>query len=191
VTTCPNPFPKRDPMLAFDPAVRRAGAAAFVDGVVVAASSFDATCWEHLSHGERASRVADMVFDWWSRLGIGAPRAVVAEWQRVYPGSRVNANDLLKLAACSGAVVDRARSVGSWVTSHNVLVLTPDPPEWVGNLPKCKRGSYWKSPRGVRLHSRLTPAERTVVPDQPDAGDATALGKWSIGEFAPINVRLR
>ena len=174
-------------LLAIDPSIAAPGAAVFVDAVLVWAGYLTIRKDDRqiLDRCELAARrlvdSAVHAFPWRTLSHV------VVEFPEVYADTRVNANELLKLAAMAGAATARVVEIAD----GRPEISSPRPREWCKNLPKCKSGSYWKSPRGARVQSRLSPAEFALVPDQKDAGDAVALGLWRLGRFAPINVRLR
>ncbi len=75
-------------------------------------------------------------------------------------------------------------------------VVTPQPSEWIGQLPKtcvlckarrpkCKlcQGSAWRTPRGALVERTLTPQERYTVNDQNDEIDAVGIGLWRCGRL--------
>ena len=76
------------------------------------------------------------------------------------------------------------------------------PAEWIGQLskvcPTCKgkakkkckdcHGSAWETPRGRRIASRLSIAERAKCPDQNDAIDAVGIGLKHLGRLEPVRV---
>jgi hypothetical protein len=48
--------------------------------------------------------------------------------------------------------------------------------------------SAWGTPRGRRIWSRLSEAERALCPDQNDAIDAVGIGLWALGRLEKISV---
>lgn len=120
----------------------------------------------------------------WHRRQVAAS-ILVWEWPHVYQRERSHADpaDLLALAAVGGAVAAAAASL--WL---GLVVMTVEPGEWSGQVPKSKTGDPWASPRGRRIHERLTPAERDLVPRSHDALDAVGIGLHTLGRFAPRRV---
>lgn len=110
---------------------------------------------------------------------------LVWEWPHVYQRERSHADpaDLLALAAVGGAVAAVAESL--W---PGLVVKTVEPGEWSGQVPKNKTGDPWASPRGRRIHERLTATERALVPRSHDALDAVGIGLHALGRFAPRRV---
>lgn len=176
----------RFPLLfALDPSVRSAGLAAFVSGALHAAWRFApelgsiAIREDPLGVGERwrviAREVADQAF------GRGYGGVLVWERPQIYRASKSKGdpNDLIGLAAIGNGVAADARWQG---------VLAPTPAQWTGQVKKATKGSAWKSPRGMRIRSRLAPDELALVPDQHDVVDAVGLGLWALGRLEVTRV---
>lgn len=53
--------------------------------------------------------------------------------------------------------------------------------------PACS-SSAWGTPRGRFIHSRLTPDEIALVPDQNDAIDAVGIGLWALGRLEKTSI---
>lgn len=94
-------------------------------------------------------------------------------------------------------------------------ILSPEPAVWIGQVakvcPDCngrktaprtdgKKGrgeprfcpscgnSPWGTPRGRRIWSRLSDAERALCPAQNDAIDAVGVGLWALGRLEKVSV---
>lgn len=172
-------------LLAVDPGLESPGAAVFRDGVLVAAAPIIVP--DHVpgaSQGQRALAAADAIVNW--VIGLHAKIAIVAhEWPQIYSASksRANPNNLIGMAAVDGAV-DCAFAFIAAHRGEQLELRTYLPAEWAGQLPKdTHKGKYWKSPRGVRIWSRLSDGERAIAPDQHDAGDAIGIGLHALGRL--------
>lgn len=172
-------------LLAVDPGIESPGAALFRDGVLIAAVRITVPdLGPTATHAQRALAAADAIVTW--AVNLRAKVTVVThEWPQIYAGSksRANPNNLIAMAAVDGAV-DCAFAFIAVHRGEQLEVRTFLPAEWAGQLPKnTKKGQYWKSPRGVRIRSRLSEAEWAVTPDQHDAGDAIGLGLKALGRL--------
>jgi hypothetical protein len=101
---------------------------------------------------------------------------LVVEWPQWYATGKTKGdpNDLAYLAGIA---------TGLAVAFPGAAVRSPVPRTWIGGLPKATSGDPWASPRGARVASRLSDAERALVPDSHDAIDAVGLGLWACGRF--------
>lgn len=125
--------------------------------------------------------------------------AIVHEWPQVYRAARApgDPNDLLGLVAV-GAGVAAQLDLLKTISMYGALNLTepgpaidivdPKPDEWSNGLPKSLKGDPWKSLRGIRVASRLSPAELALVPKSHDAIDSVGIGLWACGRFEPRRV---
>lgn len=180
-------------LLALDPSIRSAGAALLRCARVECASASAPIreTWELVAcarvtlrsadtRGARCLAMAHQVVDWVGSVGYGPPDRLAFEWPQIYRTGRTKAdpNDLPALAGvgCAVAGILSAARAG-------LAVLAPTPAEWSGQVPKATTGDPWDSPRGHRVASRLSAAERAVVPAQHDALDAAAIGLWAVGRF--------
>lgn len=179
--------PVKYPLLfALDPSVRSAGCAAFVDGVLRAAWRFTPELAPHvladdpLAVGKRWSVIAREIF--LEASGRGYVGGLVWERPQIYRASKSKGdpNDLIGLAAIGNGV--------ACATKWPYGVLAPTPSQWTGQVKKSTKGSAWKSARGMRVASRLTPAEFVLVPDQHDVVDAVGLGLWALGRLEVTRV---
>lgn len=166
-------------VFAVDPSVRSPGAALFVDTRLVRAGRVKLVVKTYLSEGERWQHVADQLDDW---LGTAVPSLIVYERPQVYAASKSKGdpNDLVPLAAIGAAVV--AMQCARRRINYPEI-MTPTPAEWIGQLPKMTRGKALASPRAIRIMSRLSEAEKALVPDQHDAIDAVGLGLHALGRL--------
>jgi hypothetical protein len=183
-------------LLALDPSINSSGVALFRDGALVACGRITDP---HPSDGigARALAMAELVRDWFSdENDLGAnwrvfnPSRVtlVVEWQQVYRAGRSKGdpNDLLGMGFVSGAVAGLLQPAA-------VLAYKPD--EWC-KLPKyldrttkrIRHRDAFVTPRGLRIMSRLSDAERELVPQYHDAVDAAGLGLHALGRLEPRRV---
>lgn len=190
-------------LLAVDPSVRSPGAALFnSDKHLVACTRLTiAAPSEDVAEGQRWLDVATAILAWASKhdgLRFGV-LTLVYERPQIYTWSKSKGdpNDLIGLAGVGAALSGRCAAL---VPQFNVV--TPKPDEWVQGTskvcPVCKgkakrkcktcEGSAWKTPRGQRIRSRLSPAELALVPDQNDAIDSVGIGLHALGRLAPIRV---
>ncbi len=173
-------------LLALDPSLNFLGASLFRGSLLIAAADIVVPkLGAGVSHGQRALAAADAVIGWAMRLN--ARVSVVAhEWPQIYAGSksRADPNNLIGMAAVDGAV-DCAFAIIAAQRGEQIDVRTYLPSEWIGQLSKdTHKGAYWKSPRGVRVKSRLTEAEWLIasVLDH-DGGDAVGIGLHALGRL--------
>lgn len=167
-------------LLAVDPSVRSPGAALFYAGELRACARI--LVKSDAERAERSRVVVEAIRQW----AIGAVHAVhsghppitavITEWPQWYAvgKSKVNPNDLACLAGIGGALA---------TAYPGATVSSPTPREWIDGLPKATRGDPWATPRGVRIKSRLAPAELALVPAQHDAIDGCGLGLWLLGRL--------
>lgn len=176
-------------LLAIDPSVRSPGVALFDGyGRLVAASRVKRDDLDKLSSdGQKWVSMAASVWRWvdktLSAIGHDYTEVVfiVFEKPQIYTArkSKGDPNDLIGLAGMAMAVV------ALFHANRCVLVDSPTPAEWIGNLPKTTTGNAKESARAKRILSRLTPEELAAVPDQHDAIDAVGLGLWKLGRLKP------
>ena len=177
-------------ILALDPGLTKPGAALHQGGKLVRADRLKVPKeWSKLEILDRCDRVAEVAFEWFSQFkypfGVNDALMLIVEWPQWYGGNEkgIDPNDLAGLCAISGALLGRLRSKG-----RDVAARSPKPREVWGNLPKATTGNPWRSPRGARLASRLTPAERAGVTYYHDALDAAGLALFAAGLWAPRSV---
>jgi hypothetical protein len=171
-------------LLAVDPSIESTGVALFRDGRLIAAARIHPRTSDGMTHAQRALAMADAVIGW--TIGAKGKISTVAhEWPQIYTGSksRANPNNLVAMAVVDGAI-DCALAFIAAQRGEQLDLRSFLPAEWAGQLPKdTRKGAYWKSPRGVRIWSRLDDAERAVAPDQHDAGDAIGIGLHALGRL--------
>lgn len=165
-------------LLAIDPSINSCGVAEFIAGELVDARTLVPKVPEGLrTSQERACDMACVIEDtFWRRKSWYTDAILVVEWPQVYKRSGSKGppsigEDLLPLAGIVIAVAALLRPD---------KLLTPTPAEWIGQLPKSKKGDPWKSPRGLRIAKALTPEERKLIPKSHDAIDAVGLGLWAL-----------
>ena len=183
-------------LLAIDPGMNSPGVALFVPSTpgqmlrhaarIPAPSNF-----KDLPDGARWLHVAHLIAQWANEKG--RVKTVVFEKPQWYARekSKGDPNQLVGVAGVAANVT------GILSVCESLEVLSPTPAEWIGQVPKvcpvckgkakrkCKacEGSAWKTPRGVRIRSRLAPDEIALVPDQNDAIDAVGLGLFALGRL--------
>lgn len=165
-------------LLAVDPSIRSPGAAIFVSNELAAA------CVLKLEDiggdiGHRTRYASRRICDWARATGLPVTSATVLiyEWPQIYAAakSKGDPNDLPGLAAVGAGVA----AMMPWHSS----ILTPTPREWTGGVPKSTKGDPWLSARGIRIASRLSEKELSLVPKSHDAIDAVGLGLFALGRF--------
>lgn len=108
-------------------------------------------------------------------LRMDPPDLVVVEAQQHYPGSPVNANDLISLAACAGALIG---SVASELAPEG-RILTPLPAEWKGQVPKAihhkRLAKDLEKLQGARFDGEPIPKGRFK-----EVADALGLALWGL-----------
>lgn len=180
-------------LLALDPGTNSPGIAFFGDVGLVRADHLDVSEWDGLPDGERWLRVGRALLAWAMPLLSQYkpdPLTVIFERPQWYARekSKGDPNQLAGLTGVAGNLTGLLSCYGP------VIVESPKPAEWIGQLPKvcqkCKgkakrkctvcRGSAWKTPRGQLIWNSLTLSERSVCPDQNDAIDAVGIGLFAL-----------
>lgn len=171
-------------LLAFDPGADHPAVALFRCGVLRSSERLrpDAS-WAQLCVLDRSIRIATAAIRWAMALDAD-PVALVVEHPQVYRGGKSKGDpaDLLLLATINGAL-GGVLSYAVAPRDRALVVLSPTPGEWAGQLPKATKGDPWKSPRAALVRDRLSPAELEVVQSTHDAIDACGLGLWALGRF--------
>lgn len=185
-------------LVALDPGVKSPGVAVYRDGVLVhAAHVTGLPAPGEYPEGHRwvviASAIQKHLYD---RRYCQIDR-LIFECPQIYRAtkSKGDPNNLIKLAGVAAALAGKLDSAGGF----NFEILSPQPADWIGQVSKVcaacsgkhtkKRpcavceGSAWRTPRGQRIRSRLTPAELAVIPDQHDAIDSVGLGLHALGRL--------
>jgi hypothetical protein len=161
-------------LLAVDPGLLHPACALFVNDELVKASRVKIPRGINTKTPilERTRAIALAITDYVQVI----PDTVVCEVPQIYTRekSKGDPNNLIPLAVMGGVLA------GLYV---NARVLGPRPREWTGNVPKSEDGDPWQSPRGIRIWSRLTPAERLRVVPSHDAIDSVGLGLFGLGRF--------
>lgn len=174
-------------LLAIDPSIASSGIAVFRRGKLVAARTVqrerEAACI-----GTRCVAMALDLLTWCETVGCD-PEVYVHEWPQIYTDDKSvgDPNDLPGLAAI-GSGVGTVLQLAGLKRNRPIEIISPKPADWIGQLPKVKTGSAWKSPRGARVWSRLDVDERRHAPDQHDVVDAIGLGLWALGRFDRVRV---
>lgn len=174
-------------VLALDPGLTKPGVALLQEGKIVRADRLKVPKdWAKLEILDRCDKVAEVAAEWFaqfkyeiSTVGARVTLTLVCEWPQWYGDNEngIDPNDLAGLCAISGALLGRLRAT----TKREVIARSPKPREVWGTVPKSTKGNPWKSPRGARLASRLTPAERAAVANYHDALDGAGLALWGAG----------
>ena len=175
-------------ILALDPGLTKPGVALLQDGKIVRADRLRVPReWSELEILDRCDHVAEAAQEWFAQFkypfGAADWLTLVCEWPQWYGDNEkgIDPNDLAGLCAISGGLLGRLRASG-W---REVASRSPKPREVWGTLPKSTKGDPWRSPRGARLASRLSSAERAGVADYHDALDAAGLALWGAGLWKP------
>lgn len=124
-----------------------------------------------LETGERCRQVASLISGWVLRetLKLGRPpQALVYEKPKVYQRGKSKGDpaDIIMLALIAGGAA----------SALCLPTLSPEPREWIGNIPKADAGDPWASPRGKIIWARLRAEERGRVVATHDAVDAAGIG---------------
>lgn len=165
-------------LVALDPSIVSPGVAVFRDGVLYANCVLKIPADTKLNHAERCSVAAGAIVTWLGNNQISA-RYIAFEWPQIYQtDTPAVSNAVLYMIG-----VDMAVTTALVACSGIERVYSYLPAEIWNNLPKCKTGSSFTSPRGVRVASRLSNAERVVAVDQHDAVDAIGIGLHTLGRL--------
>lgn len=174
--------------LAVDPGLNAPACARFVGGVLVRAEPVRVPrAYSKLDMIDRCRKVAELINGWYleqREMGLGARMLdvhLVVERPQIYRASKSKGdpNDLPPMVGIDAAL---ATLMGCPVTSYL-------PREWVGGTSKVETGDAWMSPRGQRVWSRLSEAERqAVVVVTHDVVDSVGLGLFHLGRFTPRQV---
>lgn len=196
-------------LLAIDPGTNSPGVALFngaPDYELRFADRVNARNYKDLADGQRWLAVAESIVGCVNTPiveGLGTLwniRTIVFERPQWYAAAK-SKGDPNQLAGIAG-VAANVTGIISRHTAQPLLVESPTPAEWIGQLskvcPACKgkarkkcaacKGSDWETPRGRYIRGRLSPAELALVPDQNDAIDAVGLGLWALGRLTPRRV---
>lgn len=169
-------------LLAVDPGLRYPAVAIFKDGILVHASRVKIPGTNHkLPIGQRCLNVSKLLYDHIVRNGAFLQPddecyELVIEWPRAYRGAKMKGDpaDLFPLAGIGMALAGMLM----------VPVTAPTAPEWIGNIPKSTcSGDALTSPRGQRIWSRLSEAERACVVISHDSVDAVGIGLFRLGRL--------
>lgn len=176
-------------LLAFDPAANNPAGALFRGGILHCAErlSLDKS-WKELPPLDRCVRIAAHAVRWAMAMDA-VPRVLICEHPQIYRAakSKGDPNDLILLATINGAL-GGILSYAAAGRDQGVVMLSPTPAEWIGQLPKVTTGDGWKSPRGERIRGKLSVAERAVCDGTHDAIDATGLGLFALGRLDRVRV---
>lgn len=174
-------------ILALDPGLTKPGAAIHMGGKLLRADRLKVPReWSKLGILDRCDKVGAAAYEWFAQFkypfGVNDELHLIVEWPQWYDDNEkgIDPNDLAGLCAIAGSLLGRLRQ--GWRTVH---ADSPKPREVWGTLPKKTTGDPWKSPRGHRLASRLTPEERSGVADYHDALDAAGLALYKAGRWTP------
>lgn len=161
-------------LFAVDPGLRYPAGALFINDVLVRASRVPIPkgITTKTPIMERCRAISRALLDY---AGC-TPDELVVEYPQIYTRdkSKGDPNNLVPLAVIGGCLS---------AMLPNARVISPQPREWTGNIPKTEEGNPWDSPRGRRIHSRLTAAEIATVTASHDAVDAIGIGLFALGRF--------
>lgn len=175
-------------LLAVDPSLRSAGVALYRDGQLVAVGRMRGieTTYD-VAHRCRVMARDIMVWVADRALVIPSPDVLALEWPQIYRAakSKGDPNDMLGLAGVCAAVA-------ALYPMAEVRSFLPDQWEPAPKVsPERKRrglgpidSEAFTSPRGVRILSRLSDAERALIPMSHDAMDAVGIGLHALGRLA-------
>lgn len=179
----------------FDPALNSPGAAILVNDVLVVCGNVRIpSAFASLPIGERIDEVARLCVEWFEAhvdrgTGLDMRGVTVAyEKPKVRGGPRTeDPNDVLHIGMVGASVWTRMRLLGA------ARLHAPTPEEWNHGTKKLKRNvpEIWEAQRGVMIGSRLSPAERALVPDKHDALDAVGIALHAVGRLEIIRVNAR
>ena len=171
-------------LLAVDPGLLHPAAALFINGELQAASRVKVpNAVKGLPVAERCRTIAQLIREWYEeppywtgQINVKEPETLVVEWPQIYTAdkSKGDPNNLVPLAGIDGALA---------AIFADSKVVSPQPRDWTGNIPKSESGDPWQSPRGQRVWSRLSPDERNRVVVSHDAIDSVGIGLWGLGRF--------
>lgn len=183
-------------LLALDPGVRSPGVALFRHGCLLAVDRIKLDPeWASMEPAARWLRIGNEITAWWldNRDGDHYVRTFVYELPQIYSEKRGKSKgDPNKLLGLLGV----GQSVATIITAFNIShgarppeLLSPQPAEWTGQLPKTVGKKTPKdpreSPRGARIWSRLEPAEQLIAGAtlQHDAFDGIGLGLHALKRY--------
>jgi hypothetical protein len=182
--------------LAIDPGLTNPAAALLRDGVLMVAERVKLEkSWAKLDTLDRCQHIASAILEWTSHQVVGCGSigwggnhldTLIVEWPSWYRETKANGvdpNDLAGLCGIAGAIAGGLDQLRKALSQTTLRILSPTPREVWGQLPKSTKGDPWDSPRGRRLASRLTPAERSVIQAKHDALDAAGLGLFAAGRW--------
>lgn len=166
-------------LLAVDPSIRSPGVALFVNGQLAATACVKFPIDTAQNDGTRCLTAAKAIVQWTRAImGTSLLDAVAFEWPQIYKHDTPSkANSVVPMAGVNMAVAAMFNVLGP------TQVFAWVPAEIWGQLPKRKTGSALGSPRGERIWSRLTEAERNVIIDQHDSLDAVGIGLHACGRL--------
>jgi hypothetical protein len=175
-------------ILAIDPGLTYPAAAASSNGRITRAERLKVPkAWAQLAMLDRCERIGAVAASW-CNVNALRPDVVIVEWPQWYGSdadNNIDPNDLAGLCGIAGAVAAHVRRLYS---PHEIRILSPKPREVWGNVPKVTKGNPWRSPRGIRLASRLTADERASVQSKHDALDAAGLALFADGRWTQRRV---
>ena len=165
-------------ILVLDPSTTRCGLALFREGTLVAAGCVKNTLGTKADILARVVHMAEACADWYNDFGAD-PTEIVVEWPPVYSPNQERKGGPKSVIALAGVCGALAMTIGCRCTSYL-------PADWTQQVPKNKavKGAK-KSPRAVKILSRLTQSERVVWDSikYDDAIDAIGIGLWHLGRL--------
>lgn len=165
-------------LVSVDPSIRSTGLALWIDGALTRVERWRTVGGDAVTPAERARLVAR-----WMERDLAEIWDLAIELPQVYAPGRGGgpARDLISVALVVGACA--AVCPGE--------VATYEPRSWIGALPKATSGDPRESPRGARIWSRLSEAEREVAVEllQHDVWDAIGIGLHHLGRTRRVRGR--
>lgn len=160
-------------LLALDPGLNRSGVALFKYGRLVRAERIDVPKTE-IDIAHRCMFMANAIAGKFREV-----TDVVAEWPRTYRAGRAGGGPSKALFPLAGVVIGVAVGL-------QAPIVTYEPRDWAGQVPKTKTVDGRESMRGRRIGKRLDVAERAVWVTMHDRGnhdivDAIGIGLHHLG----------
>lgn len=179
-------------LLALDPSIGSSGVALFRDGYLAASGVIKVKANDD-NIAARCLAMSQAVVEWVAGQRA-RPRIVAVEWPQIYRGekSKGDPNDLPGLAGVAMGVAGILSLVFA-ARQERIDLLSYQPREWAGQLPKEKRiDGVRMSPRAKRIMSRLTDAELKLeawtATNSHDAIDAIGIGLHALRRLEPVRV---
>lgn len=165
-------------LVALDPSIVSPGVAVFRNSILYANCVLKVPADTKLNHAERCSIASGAIVTWLGNNQVST-RSIAFEWPQIYlSDTPAVSNAVLYMIGVDMALV---ATLNAWSRMERVYSYLPA--EVWHTLPKCKTRSAFASPRGKRVASRLSAAERAIAVDQHDAVDAVGIGLHALGRL--------